>query len=71
MTKAVEANTSLGVLLFADNHLSNDSLVEIEYAMGRPKSTVREILGQVRYLHDAAVCKEFIFLTPHQQAEYF
>lgn len=50
MTKAVEANKSLGVLLWADNHLSNVSLVEIEYAMGRPKSTVRELVGQVRGL---------------------
>lgn len=47
VTKAVEANTTLGVLLHADNHLSTDSLIELEYAKGRPKRSVRELLGQV------------------------
>lgn len=58
VTKAAEANTTLGVLLCADNHLSNDSVVEIEYAMGRPKSTVRELVGQVRSIFPAVACEE-------------
>lgn len=65
MTKAVEANPSLGVFLCADNHLSNDLEVEIEYAMGRPKSTVRDLVGQVRGLFTLQVArKEFKFNTP-------
>lgn len=44
----MEANNTLGVLLCADNYLSTDSLIELDYAMGRPKKSVRELVGQVR-----------------------
>lgn len=50
VTRAVEANNTLGVLLCADNHLSTDSLIELEYAMGRPKRSIRELVGQVRFV---------------------
>lgn len=43
----MEANNTLGILLCQDNHLSVDTLVEIEYAMGRPRRSVRELVGQV------------------------
>ncbi|CAM9674473.1 unnamed protein product [Pylaiella littoralis] len=48
VAESVEANKTLGVLLCADNHLSTDCLVELEYAMGRPKKSVRELVGQVQ-----------------------
>lgn len=57
VTKAVEANTTLGLLFCANNHLSSESLVEIEYALGRPKRTVRELVGQVRSVYPAVAVK--------------
>lgn len=70
MAAAVEANTTLGVLQCADNHLSNDALTEIEYAMGRPKSTVREVVGQVRSIYPQAEhVKSSSSSTPHRQLE--
>ncbi|CAM9417607.1 unnamed protein product, partial [Scytosiphon promiscuus] len=50
--KAVEVNNTLGVLLCTGNHLSIASLAEIEFAMGRPKRSVRELVGQVKQATD-------------------
>ncbi|CAM9186224.1 unnamed protein product, partial [Hapterophycus canaliculatus] len=52
VSKAVEVNNTLGVLSCAGNHLSIDSLAEIDYAMGRPKKSVRELVGQVKQSTD-------------------
>lgn len=73
MTKAVEANNTLGVLLYGDNHLSVDSLIELEYAMGRPKRPVRELLGQVSNIMEGtfSTFKEVgvdYFSIPHRQS---
>lgn len=47
LAKAVEANATLGTLLYSGNHLNKTTLVEMDYAMGRPKRSVRELVGQV------------------------
>ncbi|CAM9423343.1 unnamed protein product [Ectocarpus sp. 13 AM-2016] len=48
VARAVEANNTLGILLCQDNHLSLDTLIEIDYAMGRTKRPVRDLVGQVQ-----------------------
>lgn len=52
LAKAMEANTTLGTLLYSGNHLNATTLSEMDYALGRPKRPVRELVGQV---HSAAL----------------
>lgn len=47
LAKAVEANATLGTLLYTGNHLNTTTLAEMDYALGRPKRPVRELVGQV------------------------
>lgn len=53
VAKAIEANDTLGCILYDRNHLSVDVLEEIEYSMGRPKQSIRVLLEKVNMTYAA------------------
>lgn len=44
---AVETNGTLSCLIYSGNQLGVDTITEIEFAMGRAKRSIRELVGQV------------------------